>query len=103
MYAVIETGGKQYRVAVGQLVSVEKLTQEVGSEVKFPALAICGDAQYTVGAPLVPGAEVVAELVRHIRDTKKIIFKAKRRHNYRRLKGHRQHLSMMRIKQISLA
>lgn len=96
-FAVIKTGGKQYKVAANDVLKIEKLDAEIGSIVTFDQVLMVGD---DVGAPLVEGALVAAELV----DTKKqktvIIFKKNRRHNYRRRNGHRQLLSTVRITEI---
>ncbi|MFZ8897405.1 MAG: 50S ribosomal protein L21 [Alphaproteobacteria bacterium] len=102
MFAVIRTGGKQYRVAENDVIRIEKLDAEAGSEVVFnEVLMVGGDGQSKVGAPLVDGATVKAELVEQMRDRKVIIFKKRRRQNSRRKNGHRQHLSVVRITGIS--
>jgi large subunit ribosomal protein L21 len=102
MFAVIRTGGKQYRVAENDVIRIEKLDAEAGSEVVFnEVLMVGGDGQSRVGAPLVDGATVKAELVEQMRDKKVIIFKKRRRQNSRRKNGHRQHLSVVRITGIS--
>ena len=102
MFAVIRTGGKQYRVAENDVIRIEKLVAEAGSEVVFnEVLMVGGDGQSKVGAPLVDGATVKAELVEQMRDKKVIIFKKRRRQNSRRKNGHRQHLSVVRITGIS--
>ena len=102
MFAVIRTGGKQYRVAENDVIRVEKLDAEAGGEVTFnEVLMVGGDGESKVGAPLVDGASVTAELVEQMRDRKVIIFKKRRRQNSRRKNGHRQHLSVVRIKSIS--
>lgn len=97
MFAVLETGSKQYRVEVGDVICVEKLSAELGQIVKFDNILAVNDK---VGAPAVKGAVVSAELLEHRKSDKVIIFKKKRRHNYRRKKGHRQELSVLRIKEI---
>ena len=102
MFAVIRTGGKQYRVAENDVIRVEKLDAEAGSDVTFDeVLMVGGEGEAKVGAPLVEGASVTAELVEQMRDRKVIIFKKRRRQNSRRKNGHRQHLSVVRIKSIS--
>jgi len=102
MFAVIRTGGKQYRVAENDVIRIEKLDAEAGSEVVFnEVLMVGGDGQSKVGEPLVDGATVKAELVEQMRDRKVIIFKKRRRQNSRRKNGHRQHLSVVRITGIS--
>lgn len=101
MYAVIKTGGKQYKVAADDVLKIEKLEAEVGSTVTFDeVLLVNQDGKTTIGAPLVKGASVAAELVEQMRAKKLIVFKKKRRHNYRRKKGHRQELSLVRITSI---
>jgi large subunit ribosomal protein L21 len=95
MFAVIRTGGKQYRVAKDQLITVEKLAGEPGATVTFDSVLMIGEgADARKGAS---GAAVTAEVVEHIRDDKVIIFKKKRRHNYRRKNGHRQPLTVLRV------
>jgi large subunit ribosomal protein L21 len=102
MFAVIRTGGKQYRVAENDVIRIEKLEADAGSEVVFDqVLMVGGEGQPRVGAPLVDGATVKAELVEQMRDRKVIIFKKRRRQNSRRKNGHRQHLSVVRITSIS--
>jgi large subunit ribosomal protein L21 len=103
MYAVIRTGGKQYRVAKDDIIKVEKLTAEAGESVDIPdVLMISGDEGTTVGAPVVDGASVSAEVVEQTRGPKIIVFKKKRRQNYRRKRGHRQDLTVLRITDINL-
>ncbi|MGL5784622.1 MAG: 50S ribosomal protein L21 [Alphaproteobacteria bacterium] len=104
MIAVIETGGKQYTVSKGQKLVVEKLEASPGEQIRFSKVLLLkgqqGDIQ--VGAPVIEGATVVAELVRQTRGDKVIVFKKKRRHNYRRKKGHRQDLSLLQVCHIGL-
>lgn len=101
MYAVIRTGGKQYRVAPEDVLEIERVSGEAGDTVEFTdVLMIGGDATPEIGAPLISGATVAAELVEHLRGEKVIIFKKKRRQNYRRKQGHRQELSKIRITEI---
>ena len=94
MYAVIKTGGKQYRVTSGDVVKVEKLAGEEGKEVVFNEVLAMGD---TIGNPLVAGASVKATILKQARDAKVIIFKKKRRQNYRRKNGHRQSITLVKI------
>jgi large subunit ribosomal protein L21 len=102
MFAVIRTGGKQYRVASGDLVTVEKLAGEPGDAIEFDEVLMVGNgAAVSTGTPLVAGAAVSATLVEQSRAAKIIVFKKKRRHNYRRKKGHRQYQSVLRIDEIS--
>ncbi|WP_088345742.1 MULTISPECIES: 50S ribosomal protein L21 [Rhodomicrobium] len=101
MYAVIRTGGKQYKVAPDDLLVIEKIPGEAGDIVEFgEVLMLAGDGEPQVGAPLISGATVAAELVDQHRGEKIIIFKKKRRQNYRRRNGHRQYLSTVRITEI---
>ena len=98
MYAVIRTGGKQYRVANGDVIAVEKLTGEAGADITFDEVLMIGDdGTQTIGTPLVEGATVSATVVEQTRGDKIIVFKKKRRKRYRRLAGHRQDLTMVRI------
>lgn len=98
MYAVIKTGGKQYRVQPGDTIVVEKLDGDAGSELKFDSvLMLGGDKGVTVGAPLVSGAVVGATLIETRKGEKIKIFKKTRRQGYRRTNGHRQHESVLRI------
>ena len=98
MFAVIRTGGKQYRVAPDDVIQVEKLAGEPGSSVTLGDVLMVGEgADARAGAPLLAGAAVTAEVVEQRLGDKVIIFKKKRRHNYRRKRGHRQHLTVLRI------
>jgi large subunit ribosomal protein L21 len=104
MFAVIRTGGKQYKVASGDVIEVEKLEGENGATLTLDEVLMVFDGgSATVGTPLVAGATVTAELVRQARGPKIIIFKKKRRQNYRRKKGHRQDLTVLRITGIQVA
>ncbi|WP_421788387.1 50S ribosomal protein L21 [Hyphobacterium sp.] len=101
MFAVIQTGGKQYTVAPGDEISVEKLEGKAGDNIVIEdVLMLGGDKGVTVGSPRVEGASVVAELVESARDKKIIVFKKRRRQNYRRKAGHRQWFSKLRISEI---
>lgn len=98
MYAVIKTGGKQYRVQPGDTIVVEKLDGDAGSELKFDSvLMLGGDKGVTLGAPLIDGAFVGATLIETRKGEKVKIFKKTRRQGYRRTNGHRQHESVLRI------
>jgi large subunit ribosomal protein L21 len=99
MYAVIKTGGKQYRVQPGDLLVVEKLDGDVGAEVAFDQVLMLGgeDGGVTVGAPVVDGAVVRATLVETRKGDKVKVFKKIRRQGYRRTKGHRQHETVLRV------
>ncbi|MBO0345551.1 50S ribosomal protein L21 [Roseibium limicola] len=101
MFAVIKTGGKQYTVAADDLLKVEKLDAEAGTSVTFEEVLMIGDgADTTVGAPLIEGATVVAEVVKQARDRKIIIFKKRRRQNSRRRNGHRQSFTLLKVTDI---
>ncbi|MEN8723367.1 MAG: 50S ribosomal protein L21 [Alphaproteobacteria bacterium] len=102
MFAVIKTGGKQYRVAENQVLRVEKLLAEAGETVTFDQVLMVGEGEgVKVGSPTVKGAKVTAEVLEQIKDKKVIIFKKRRRHNSRRKNGHRQQLTVLRIKKIA--
>jgi len=104
MFAVIRTGGKQYRVTPNAVLKVEKLAAEPGSTVTFTdVLALGSDAGTTVGAPMVAGAEVTATVIAQDRLDKVIIFKKRRRQNSRRRNGHRQHVTVLRVSGINAA
>jgi large subunit ribosomal protein L21 len=102
MYAVIKTGGKQYRVAADDKLAIEKVAGDTGSEVVFTEVLMLGQegAEAKVGTPAVAGAKVVAEVVEQGRAAKVIAFKKRRRKNSRRKRGHRQHQTVVRIKEI---
>jgi large subunit ribosomal protein L21 len=103
MYAVFETGSKQYRVSAGDTLQVERLEVEAGQPVTFDrVLLVNNDGQVSVGAPTVGNATVVADVVEHIRDRKKVTFKMKRRKGYHKTIGHRQPLTVVIIKEIKL-
>ena len=98
MFAVIKTGGKQYRVAANDEITVERLAGEAGDSVEFKEVLMVGGADAPlIGAPTVDGATVVAEIVRQARGDKIIIFKKRRRQNSRRRNGHRQDLTVVRV------
>jgi large subunit ribosomal protein L21 len=100
-YAIIQTGGKQYRVAPGDSITVEKLTAEPGSIVELDhVLAVSNDGDMTLGQPTVAGAKVVAEVAEQGRGEKLVIFKYKRKVRYRVKTGHRQSLTKLTIKEI---
>ena len=104
MFAVIKSGGKQYKVAKNDVIRVEKLDAEAGASIDLNEVLMVGDDKnQTVGVPLVDGASVSATVLEQMRDSKIIIFKKKRRQNYRRKNGHRQHLTVLRIDDILAA
>lgn len=97
-YAVIESGGKQYRVTEGHVLDVELLDAEVGKKVDLEqVLAISDGKTLTLGTPVVSGAKVTAEVVEHLRGPKLVAFKKKRRKGYKRKVGHRQELTRVRV------
>jgi len=104
-YAVIRTGGKQYRVTPGSVLRLERLAGDVGASVEFPEVLLAGsdeaDAPVRIGRPLVEGAIVRGEIVAQGRDRKILIFKKKRRKNYRRRRGHRQSITTVRVTEIT--
>jgi large subunit ribosomal protein L21 len=103
MYAVIKSGGKQYRVASGDLVKVEKIDGGVGERVELTeVLLVGGDGPARIGQPLLPDARVTAEILEQGRGEKIIVFKKKRRKGYRRKAGHRQALTTLKISEILL-
>jgi large subunit ribosomal protein L21 len=103
-FAVIRTGGKQYRVSPNAVLTVEKLEAEPGGTITFhDVLAIGGDGNLTVGAPTVPGASVSATVVEQTRGDKILMLKKRRRKNSRRKMGHRQDLTVVRIGDITMA
>ncbi len=101
MYAIIETGGKQYRVEEGSKIRVEKLASEVGGEVILDKVLMVGGGSFAVGNPYIADAKVSAEVVEHGRGEKIIVFKKRRRHDSRRTQGHRQDFTTLAIKSIS--
>jgi len=102
-YAVVETGGKQYRVEKDNVISVERLDAEVGSEVELSTvLAVSDGTNLTVGAPLIEGAVVKAKVVDQYRGDKVIAFKKKKRKGYKRKVGHRQELTKLQVAEINL-
>ena len=103
MLAVFKTGGKQYSVKTGQILKVEKLEGNKGDSVSFnDVLAISENTKNTIGSPLVDGAVVEAKILDQIRDKKIIVFKKRKRQNYRSTQGHRQYLTVLKIESISM-
>jgi large subunit ribosomal protein L21 len=101
MYAVVKTGGKQYRVAKDDVLTVEKLDGEAGAVVELEEVLAMDDGKgLTVGTPMVDGARVAATVLEQKKSDKVVIFKKKRRKNYRRTKGHRQQVTVIRISDI---
>ncbi|HEU5070454.1 MAG TPA: 50S ribosomal protein L21 [Verrucomicrobiae bacterium] len=102
MYAVLETGGKQYRVTNGDTLEIERLEIEAGKPVTFDrVLLVNNDGKVSVGAPTVTGATVVADVVAHKRGDKVVTFKMKRRKGYHKTIGHRQELTVVKITNIN--
>lgn len=101
MFAIVKTGGKQYRIEKGSVLSVEKLNAKEGDKVTLENILFLGDGKTAkVGSPLVNGAKVTAEVIAQYKDEKVIVFKKKRRQNYRRKKGHRQNLTQIKVTDI---
>lgn len=101
MYAVVQTGGKQYRVSPGDTLEIERLGTEAGESVELnDVLLLNQDGQVTIGTPMVSGASVVADVVEHKRGPKLVIYKMRRRKGYRKKAGHRQELTVVKVKEI---
>lgn len=104
MYAIIETGGKQYRVEPGEVIQLEKVPGEVGQQIEIDRVRFVNvDGQIHVGQPLVEGARVAVEVVKQARTRSITVFKKKRRKNYRRTRGHRQSFTQVRVTSINTA
>ncbi len=102
-YAIIRTGGKQYRAEAGKTIRIPTLPGDAGSKVTFDDVVLGSDGDKThIGAPKLSGAKVTGEIVKHGRDKKIVVFKMKRRKNYAKKQGHRQGFTEVRIKDISL-
>ena len=102
MYAVIRTGGKQYKVQENQVLKVERLEGTEGSEVEFNEVLMCSDGEkITLGAPTVENAVVKAHIIEQGRGKKQLVFKYKRRKGYRKMRGHKQHYTEIKIESIS--
>jgi large subunit ribosomal protein L21 len=98
MYAVLKTGGKQYKVQAGDVLRVEKLAAVAGDKIQFNEILMVGGETVTIGAPMVAGAAVQAEVIEQIKGEKLIHYvKRRRKHSSQRTKGHRQHLTLLRI------
>ena len=103
MLAVFKTGGKQYSVKAGQILKVEKLEGKKGDNISFKdVLAVSENTINTIGSPLIDGAVVEAKILDQIRDKKIIVFKKRKRQNYRSTQGHRQYLTVLKIESISM-
>jgi large subunit ribosomal protein L21 len=102
MFAILKTGGKQYHVGLGDQIVVERIGGDVGAEISLTdVLAISDGDSSAIGRPSLPNASVRARIVQQPRGTKVLVFKKKRRKNYRRKRGHRQELTVLRIEEIS--
>jgi large subunit ribosomal protein L21 len=101
MYAVVRTGGKQYKVSEGDLLKVEKLEGTVGETVELSEVLMVGGEKVTIGTPLVPGSSVVGKIIQQGKDKKILVFKSKRRKNSRKLNGHRQYKTVLKIEKIN--
>ena len=103
MLAVFKTGGKQYSVEAGQILKVEKLEGKKGENISFKdVLAVSDTSKHTIGTPIIEGASVEAKIIDQIRANKIIVFKKRRRQNYRSTQGHRQYLTVLKIESITL-
>ena len=103
MYAVLETGSKQYRVSAGDQLEVERLAIEAGQPVTFDrVLLVSNEGKVSIGSPTVANASVVGNVVEHIRGEKKVAFKMKRRKGYHKTIGHRQELTVVKIQEIKI-
>ncbi len=103
MYAVIRTGGKQYKVQEEQVLEVEKLDGDKGSQIEFDDILLYSDGEtITLGSPKVENAIVKAEIIEQARDKKTLVFKYKRRKGYRKMRGHRQHYTQIKIGSITV-
>jgi large subunit ribosomal protein L21 len=100
MFAIVRTGGKQYRVGVGDQITVERIVGDVGAQVELADVLAIGGDETVIGTPVVPDAAVRARIVQQPRGTKVIVFKKKKRKNYRRKRGHRQELTVLKIEEI---
>ena len=100
MYAIVKTGGKQYKVAAGDRLNIEKLNVEVGQTVELPAICIVDGDVVEADPAKAAETKVVAEVIEHFKGEKQLVFKFKKRKNYKKLRGHRQQLTRVEIKSI---
>lgn len=105
MFAVFKNGGKQYRVQENQILKLEKIDAALGAELKLEEVMMLGESEtkISVGAPYVKGASITIQIIDQDKDDKVIIFKKRRRKNYRRKNGHRQPISLVKVTSIALA
>jgi len=101
MYAVVKTGGKQYKVSAGDMLKVEKLEGSVGDTIELNEVLMVGGENVAIGTPLVPSASVIGKIVEQGKDKKILVFKSKRRKNSRKLNGHRQPRTILKIEKIN--
>ncbi len=103
MYAVVKTGGKQYKVTKGEVIKVEKLMADVGSEIDLDQVLMVIDGDNVqIGTPLIENAVVKAKVLEHGKDKKVIVFKKKRRKGYKKKRGHRQHFTTLEIQDVTI-
>jgi large subunit ribosomal protein L21 len=102
VYAIVESGGRQYRAEVGHTFSVEKLPYEVGEQIELDVLLVSNDDDVRIGQPVVDGASVKATIVDQYKGKKIFVWKYRPRKRYRRRKGHRQHYTRLRVDEINL-
>ena len=103
MYAVIESGGKQYRVTPGQTLEIEGIEAEAGKTFTFDrVLMVANEGKFSVGSPLLQKASITADVIAHLRGEKKVAFKMRRRKGYHRTAGHRQEMTRIKISEIKL-
>ena len=103
MYAIVELGGRQWRVEPGSQLTVNRLTSEAGKPHVIEKVLLANDGKSVqIGRPYVPGASVVCEVIAHSKGDKVVSYKFRRRENYRRIRGHRQHLTKLLVKEITL-
>lgn len=104
MYAIVRTGGKQYRISPGDKIRVGKIAGQVGQEIELKEVLIFSDGEKVlIGNPLLPNVKIVGQILGQQRAKKVIVFKMKRRKGYRKKQGHRQHFTTLQIKEISLS
>jgi large subunit ribosomal protein L21 len=101
MYAVVKTGGKQYKVSTGDMLKVEKLEGSVGDTIELNEVLMVGGEKVAIGTPLVASASVIGKIVEQGKDKKILVFKSKRRKNSRKLNGHRQPRTILKIEKIN--
>ncbi|RAP32864.1 50S ribosomal protein L21 [Candidatus Marinamargulisbacteria bacterium SCGC AG-410-N11] len=99
-FAVIETGGKQYKIYENSIINIEKLTQEVNTEIKFDKVLLKHDKTTTIGSPYIENATVTASIIEQFKDSKKIVFKFKNKTGYQKKQGHRQNITKVKITKI---